>query len=179
MKTKFVVMVSMILVLPASFTPAQIATGGLYGLEKAVVANGGAESTAAGFSIEGTSGQAAAGEQMANGNYALVGGFWTPPQFAPTAAHVSVSGRVISGTRGLGGAVLTLSGGNMSAPRSAITSPFGYFRFSGVEAGHFYVLTVKHKTYGFVQDTQAFTLLDELSGIVFEAAGATLKLNKE
>lgn len=71
------------------------------------------------------------------------------PAFGPTAANVSVSGRVfgLPGT-GLPGAVVTVtdSEGNV---RSGRTNSFGYYRIDGITAGQSLVVSVKSKSYQF------------------------------
>lgn len=66
---------------------------------------------------------------------------------APTAAHVSVSGRVVTADgSGLRNAfvVLTDAAGNV---RTARTSSFGYFTFDDVEVGQAYIITLMSKRY--------------------------------
>jgi subtilisin-like proprotein convertase family protein len=67
----------------------------------------------------------------------------------PTAATVSVGGRVLSQFgNGISGAFVTLTDqeGNSQTVR---TNPFGYFRLSDVEAGQSYVLSVSSKGHRF------------------------------
>ncbi len=184
MKNKF--LLAAILFALTSTVNAQIASGGIYALERSVIASGGGESTGGNFKIEGTGGQSAAGVTMTNSTFSLTGGFWIPVQLAPTAAGVSVGGRVINSLSqqqtdevlnpkeiqnlsGIGGAHVTLTGGPLTAPRVVLTNRFGFFEFTDVEAGHYYVVTVRHKKYGFAQQTQAFTLFDNRCDIVFQA----------
>jgi hypothetical protein len=82
---------------------------------------------------------------------------------APTAAHVSISGRVItSDGRGLRNAFVHLmdAAGNV---RSARTSSFGYFTIEDVEVGQAYVLTLSSKRY-FMQP-RIINLSDELADL--------------
>jgi CSLREA domain-containing protein len=86
---------------------------------------------------------------------------------APTAASVSVSGRVLSPAgRGLTNAtvILTDTAGNT---RSASTSTFGYYRFDEVAAGQTYVLTVVSKRYQFTP--QVVTVTEDLNELNFAA----------
>jgi CSLREA domain-containing protein len=65
--------------------------------------------------------------------------------FAPTAASVSISGRILTADgRGLQNAlvILTDAAGNM---RSARSSSFGFYRFEGIAAGQVYVVSVESK----------------------------------
>ncbi|MBS1793907.1 MAG: carboxypeptidase regulatory-like domain-containing protein [Acidobacteria bacterium] len=126
---------------------AQIAAGPNYTLEKAVVANGGGASAGTTFSVEDTGGQDAAGPQT-GATFQLQGGFWTS-NLAPTAAAVSVSGRVrtIDG-RGLRNAIVMLSD-QSGAIRTTRTTSFGAFRFDEIAAGQTVILTVRSKLYRF------------------------------
>jgi predicted outer membrane repeat protein len=70
-------------------------------------------------------------------------------QLAPTAASVSISGRVLQQKgRGLSNAkvVLTSAGGDV---RYAVTNAFGHYRFDDVAAGETYVFDVQSKRYVF------------------------------
>ena len=92
------------------------------------------------------------------------------PPFGPTAAGVSVSGRVlISETQGIGNARLTLVSGD-GQTQVAITNGFGYFRFNNVVVGRTYVLTVSHKNYAFSNPTRMISVSDELTDIDFTAS---------
>lgn len=71
---------------------------------------------------------------------------------APTAAGVSVSGRVMNGERGLTNAVVSLStpGGETI---SVATNRTGAFHFDDVEAGRTYTVSVSAKRFSFVPRT--------------------------
>jgi hypothetical protein len=152
---------------------AQIATGGDYTLEQAVIAGGGGTSTDtvnSVYTIEGTAGQPNAGDNSSGTPYNLKSGFWTPPFFAPTAANASISGRVLrENGRGLGGVRVILEGGNLTAPRVAVSSPLGYFQFEDVATGQTYVVSVRHKRYGFGEPSHVLNLMNDVTGIVFQA----------
>lgn len=69
--------------------------------------------------------------------------------FAPTAANVSIAGRVFTADgRAVRGAIVTLTGENGST-RTTRSSSFGSFRFSEVEAGQIYIVGVSSKRYQF------------------------------
>lgn len=84
---------------------------------------------------------------------------------APTAAPVSISGRVrtVDG-RGVRGAIVSITDGNGTI-RQVTTSTFGYYRFEGVTAGESYVVGVASKRYRFASIFVNVT--DELSGLDF------------
>ena len=88
-------------------------------------------------------------------------------RLGPTAAAVSVSGRVMTADgRGIGNVRLTLqnSGGNT---RTAMTSSFGYYRFDDVAAGETYVLTATAKRIRFSQPSQVLNLADSAVDVNF------------
>ena len=67
--------------------------------------------------------------------------------YSPTAAPVTVVGRVFANMRPLRGAYVVMSGPGGSV--RAVTNTFGYFRFDNVEAGESYVINVTAKQYRF------------------------------
>ncbi|MDQ4122784.1 MAG: carboxypeptidase-like regulatory domain-containing protein [Acidobacteriota bacterium] len=87
--------------------------------------------------------------------------------FAPTAASVTISGRVLAPShKGVGNArvYLTDQQGNT---RSALTNPLGYYRFEDVAVGETYVLNVFSKRHVF--QPQVVNVTEELSGLNFIA----------
>lgn len=85
----------------------------------------------------------------------------------PTAALVSVSGRVITSNGiGIGDAVITLSAQDGST-RIARSSSFGYFRFDEVAVGETYLISISSKRYRFAQATIVRTPLDEITDLEF------------
>lgn len=88
-------------------------------------------------------------------------------QAAPTAANVSVGGRVmIAGGRGLTNATVVLNDGN-GGIRSVRTGSFGYFNFDNVSAGQTYVITIVSKRYAFTP--QIVSVMDDLEDLTFMA----------
>jgi hypothetical protein len=85
----------------------------------------------------------------------------------PTAASVSVTGRVSSGKgAGIAQASVTLTGAN-GQNRYALTNPFGYYRLDEIAAGETYILTVTHKGYSFT--TQIVSVTEDLTELNFAA----------
>jgi hypothetical protein len=85
----------------------------------------------------------------------------------PTAAAVSVSGRVLSsGRRGVSGAVvhLTKQNGEIQTTR---TNSFGYYTFKDIAVGETYIINVYSKRYQF--NPQVVSLTEDLSGLNFTA----------
>ena len=87
---------------------------------------------------------------------------------APTAAGVSISGRVLSSLgRGVFNARVAITDQNGDV-RTARTNSFGYYRFDDVAAGQTYIFNVTHKRYRFsprvisiVEDTGKFDFIAE------------------
>lgn len=85
----------------------------------------------------------------------------------PTAAAVSVGGRVMnSAGRGIGNAIVTMTDASGNV-RTAMTTSFGYYRFTNVAAGGTYVLTVKAKRLTFSQPSQVLNVDDDNDEINF------------
>jgi uncharacterized protein len=87
--------------------------------------------------------------------------------FAPTAASVSISGRVITTEgRGVSKAIIVMTGANGEA-RYATTNPFGYFRFADVVVGQVCIFSVTDKRFSFTPQIRA--ILDSSNDLVFVA----------
>ncbi len=100
----------------------------------------------------------------AGGNGSDIGAFEV---LAPTAASVTVSGRVIvQNNRGLRNARVIMTDGRGESRISATTA-FGYFSFTDVEAGATYILTVQSKSYQF--EPQVLNISGDLTELVFNA----------
>jgi alpha-tubulin suppressor-like RCC1 family protein len=84
----------------------------------------------------------------------------------PTAANVSVSGRVVSGKSGISRAIVSVTDAS-GTTRTARASSFGYYRFEGLPAGQTYTFTVTAKGYEFAP--QIVTLNESLADFDFSA----------
>lgn len=150
-------------------TPAQ--TGGTFDLSHSVVASGGGSNSTGGtFNVSGTVGQNVAGvsSNSSPARFDLHGGFWFQ-NLVPTAAHVSISGRVMTAaSQGITNARLILTAPDGTI-RTAITSTFGYYAFDGVEIGHTYILEIAAKRYTFANPTRVFSLQDQITDMDFTA----------
>ncbi len=92
---------------------------------------------------------------------------FTSEPSAPTAANVSIAGRVVTANgRGISNARVTITGEN-GAGRSALTNSFGYYRFDEVEIGKTYVISAARKRYRF--SPRVVSLMDELTELDFTA----------
>ena len=142
--------------------PVASQSGGPYAITQSVIANGGGSSDGGSYSITGTTAQNIAGVQSSNSSIEIRGGFW---QFflTPTAASVSVMGRVVdSAGRPISGVSVSIEGA-VGIPRSTRTTTFGYFTFNDIEVGRTYLLSASHRRYSFVPT--AIVLTDTVADI--------------
>lgn len=87
---------------------------------------------------------------------------------APSAANSSISGRVTTQSgRGLGKAVITVSGGTLAAPVVLRTNPFGYYEAEGLEVGQTYTVTIEAKGMTFAKPTRIISLQDSITDADF------------
>ena len=87
-----------------------------------------------------------------------------------SAANASVGGQVTSAKgRGLSKVIVTLSGGTLTEPLRAITSPFGYYRFDDVAVGQSYVISVTSKRNTFANPSRVATVNEDLQNEDFVA----------
>lgn len=155
--------------LTAANANAQIASGGSYSLQQAVVGNGGGTSSGGTYSVQGTAGQAAAGTNMYSATYVALNGFWNN-LLVPTAASARIEGRVLdvegNPIRNL---TVVLTGAPLTTPRVVKTNNFGGFIFEDVEIGQTYVVSISSKKYGFGQPSRVISLNENVSDIVFQS----------
>ena len=89
--------------------------------------------------------------------------------FAPTAAAVTVSGRVLSANgRGIVNVAVVLTDAQ-GASRVAVTNSFGNYVFNEVAAGQNIVVAPQARKYKFTGQTQVLSLTDNLTEINFTA----------
>lgn len=90
---------------------------------------------------------------------------------APTAAQVSVGGRILTADgAGIRNAIVLLNSLSTGETRSVRSGSFGFYRFENVRAGENYVLTVYSKRFVFQIDSRVITPLDELTDADFIAS---------
>ncbi len=87
---------------------------------------------------------------------------------APTAASVTISGRVLpsAGRRGINRAVVTMIDSNGEI-RTAISNQFGFYQFTEVPVGEGYIFSVRHKQYKF--EPQVLSVTEEERSVNFTA----------
>jgi hypothetical protein len=154
----------------AQISSAQIATGGQYALDQSLIATGGATSSAGGsFVLAGSVGQPIAGQRASGQSSSVHAGFWHPAALAPTAAHVTVGGRVTTADgRGIKNVYVKMTDAGGVA-RIASTGSFGYFRFDDVEVGATYIFSVTAKHYEFAEPVQVRSIADSTDDLNFVA----------
>ena len=94
---------------------------------------------------------------------------YTIQVFAPTAAIVSVGGRILTvNGNGIRNVIVTLTdtNGNTLTTR---TGTFGYFRFNEIEVGETYLISVSAKQFTFNPASQILTVNEELTDLTFIA----------
>lgn len=149
-----------------------VATGGQFSVEKQVVAGGGNAMTRLGYSHEGTGGQTVAGTKSTGGSFQVYAGFWTPEDFAPTAATAVVAGRVaMADGRGIRNARVTLNLPDGST-RTTVSGSFGYFQFEDVPVGTNCIVSASSRRFSFAQSTILIEVVDDVRGIEFVANGS-------
>ena len=94
----------------------------------------------------------------------------------PTAASVSVGGRVVTADgRGIAKARVSITD-QTGQTRTALTNPFGYFRFDDIEAGQTYFISAQSKRYLFENQTQVVFVGDSITDLHFNAFSLTTSL---
>lgn len=134
-----------------------------YEITQSVIASGGGKSDSDQFSVTGTVGQSVAGTNSTGSPFAVSGGFW---QFfiGPTAAMVSISGRVSTSNGQPISRVIVIIEGSHGGMRTAMTNTFGRFRIDDIAAGQTYIVSAAHRRYQFVP--QAIMVTDSIGDLV-------------
>jgi hypothetical protein len=140
-------------------------SGGGFEITEAAIASGSAMMSADDFQIDGTVGQPAAGDALLSDQFTITSGFWNYTALAPTAAGVSISGRIVTAEGvGIGNARLFLQtqNGEILVSRSA---SFGYYMFEDIAAGQVVFITVEHKLFTF--EPQTVMVVDSVADLDF------------
>lgn len=135
-----------------------------YELTRSVVATGGGDVAGGTYAGTTTIGQPAVGGFITFGLDSEYTGFWSPG-FAPTAAGISITGRVLAPSgAGLSGATLYLTQQN-GQTLVARSSGFGYYQFDDVEVGQTVIISVVSKRY--VYTPRTLSLRDSIAEFDF------------
>ncbi len=91
-------------------------------------------------------------------------------QLAPTAAGVSVGGRISAANGGgIPGAQISITNLN-GETRAVVSNSFGYYRFENVRAGETYVLNVQSREHQFPDAPRLIFVNEDLTGMNFTAS---------
>ncbi len=99
-----------------------------------------------------------------------VAGGWGLQFNLPTAADVSLSGRVMFGERGVRNAMIRVTGDSLTTPITVLTGPNGSYVINGLRAGQTYVITAAARRFVFEEPTRVITLNDNAVGVDFSAS---------
>jgi len=162
MRCNFGILVVALVALSGSSSPAF----GQYEVTRFVISTGGGTSSNAQYEVTGTSGQPVLGPLAYGDPYFLQSGFWNF-DLGPTSAIAAIEGRVVTsdGRPLVRTSVIVID--ESGAIRSALTNPFGRFRFDGLEAGRTYVIEFSAK--GFVSTPQVIFLAEDIAGLELTA----------
>ena len=143
--------------------------GGGFTITQSAIASGGQNAAGGAFSLDGTIGQSVAGNALSGSPFAVTSGFWNFSPLAPTAASVSIGGRVRTADgRGIRNVFVRLTAPS-GETRSALTTPFGYYRFNEISVGETYIISVSAKRFTFRQPTIVRAVFEEVSDLDFVA----------
>jgi hypothetical protein len=108
--------------------------------------------------------------QLAPNGYSNLENFVNSNLFAPTAANVSVGGKVLtSNGSGISRVAVTLINAATGEVRSVQTNSFGFYNFSDVPAGGTYVVTVSSRRYSFANPSQVVNVGEDVGELNFTA----------
>ncbi|MCA1622379.1 MAG: lamin tail domain-containing protein [Acidobacteria bacterium] len=109
------------------------------------------------------------GTDTNNNNLDFVAAAPTPGSAGPTAASVSIEGRVMTiKGRGISRAQITLTDAEGNT-RLAMSNSFGYYRFFDIAAGETYILSIRSKSHQFAEPTRVINVTEDLTGADFVA----------
>ncbi|MBK7934615.1 MAG: hypothetical protein IPK01_14320 [Acidobacteria bacterium] len=96
---------------------------------------------------------------------------WTGSKpLAPTAAEVSISGRVTTADgAGIKNAIVSIQGGTLVVPRFVRTGSFGYYTAPDLNAGETYIVTINSKRFIFSVPNRVVTANDSVTDVDFVA----------
>lgn len=166
----FILVLLLLLVVSARGQEAeQTMSGGQFSITKTVVTGGGGEMQENQTSANNTAGQTIAGKQSVGGTFTLYTGFWTPEDFAPTAATAVVGGFIKTyagaGIRNVA-VTITFPDGEI---RRTTSGSFGFYSFNDIPTGETYVISVSARRYSFAPSALVKSILDDTRDIDFTA----------
>lgn len=158
-----VAFLSISLLVPASRSQ----TGGTFDMTHNHVPGGGGGSSGTNsegsFSITGSIGQGVAGTTSTLSTFAIRGGFWAFQDLAPTAARVSISGKVVTASGlPIPQVRVYLIDPNGHA-RIKLSNSFGNYTFDEIEVGHTYLIGASSSRFEFTE--RALALNEEMTNL--------------
>lgn len=103
---------------------------------------------------------------------------WAIGSLAPTAASVSVGGRVVSAAgHGIVNATISVIDMNGNT-RTALTNPFGYYRIDGITVGSTYVVSAVRKGCEFADQPRVVSVDNEIADLDFVAVAGGFLIEK-
>ncbi|HRI04238.1 MAG TPA: Calx-beta domain-containing protein [Pyrinomonadaceae bacterium] len=110
------------------------------------------------------------------GQPGAIAGGWGLQFVVPTAAGVSVSGRVTTAEgRGIRGAVVTITGNSLATPINVTTGVNGRYIVEGLTAGETYIVTIRSRRFVFTNSSRIVTLNDNVGDADFIADPGTTR----
>jgi len=137
-------------------------SGGGFEITEAVIAPAGGPAANGIFDADLTIGQPIA-DASASGNFSVTSGFWNFTPLGPTAASISISGRVLNGAgAGVANAMVYLQtqDGDLLSTK---TTSFGHYRFANVLPGQAVLISVQSRRFTFAPRT--VFAVDEITGL--------------
>jgi len=160
-------LVGSVLLFAAVYSVTAQSAGAYDDSHNVIAGGGGSKSVSGSLSIDATIGQPQAGTVSTGGNFNLRGGFWAYQTLMPTAAPVSITGRVASSATVPKCRVrITLLQLSSGAVRASLPNQFGYYRFDDVEIGT-YILRAESSYCQFEPSQLFLNLLDNLTDVNF------------
>lgn len=88
-----------------------------------------------------------------------------------SAAPASIQGRVSTAEgRAISGAYITVANATTGETFRAVSNSFGYYRITDLPVSEFYIMTVNHKRYLFLDASRSFTLDEDMFSADFTAS---------
>lgn len=110
------------------------------------------------------------------GQPGAIAGGWGLQFVVPTAAGVSVSGRVTTAEgRGIRGAIVTITGNSLATPINVTTGVNGRYIVEGLTAGETYIVTIRSRRFVFSNPSRIVTLNDNVIDADFIADPSTTR----
>lgn len=137
-------------------------TGGVWNYVDQLIASDAAAGDALGCGLAMSSNAIIGGACLDDGAFTSQGSAYIF-ELAPSAADVSITGRVTTASgRAIRNVSLSLMDTNGTV-RYGITNAFGYYSFTRVKAGSYYVLDARHRMYQF--DSRYLSVSDNLTNV--------------